>query len=453
MIKISRLAKIVVLELNNSGFKAFPVGGCIRDSLLGKIPNDWDITTNALPEEILETFKSYKTIDVGKKFGTIGVEIEGHFIEITTMRKESDYKDSRHPESVVFFDDIYQDLQRRDLTINAMAYDISSNTLIDPFQGQLDLKKKIIKTVGNPDDRFSEDALRILRAIRFSAQLDFRIDYKTLYSIALNSNLIKNVAMERIKVELDKILMANNYPALRTLYNTGIFKHLFPEIDTMFKTEQNNNFHVYNVGDHCLMSVINVADKLNLKYAMLLHDIGKPVAKTSTNEKDHFYNHGKASVKIAVTILDKLKFAKKDKNNILKLIQYHDVILSNKLKSMNKFIVDRDFSLKDIEDLIKVQIADTLSQNPICLDRLNKFNEILNSYIKIYSGPHLISDLVVNGKDMLNLGYTGKNIKLILLFLIKQVIGDPSLNNKETLIEISKKMLKNIEGNKYGTKK
>ncbi|WP_100065458.1 CCA tRNA nucleotidyltransferase [Miniphocaeibacter massiliensis] len=449
MIKISRLAKIVVQELNKSNFKAYPVGGCIRDSLLGKIPSDWDITTNATPEEILTVFENYRTLDVGRRFGTIAVEVEDHFVEITTMRKESDYKDSRHPESIIFFDDIYEDLKRRDLTINAMAYDISSNTLIDPFYGQLDLKKKIIRTVGSPKDRFNEDALRILRAIRFSAQLDFRIDYKTLYNIAKYSYLLKNVAMERIKVELDKILMANNYPALRTLYNTSIFKHLFPEIDSMFKTTQNNRFHVYNVGDHCLMATINVFDNLNLKYVMLLHDIGKSVVKTNTKGKDHFYDHALSSVEVASNILKRLKFSKKDKEHILKLIKYHDTILSPNLKNMNKFVVDRQFTFEDMEDLIRVEIADTLAQNPMCLDRLDKFDTILESYEKIYNGPHKIKDLAVNGKDMIEIGYTSENINTILIFLVKQVIGSNDLNKKETLIKIAQKMLKNIEGIRF----
>ena len=449
MIKISRLAKIIVQELNNSGYKAYPVGGCIRDSLLGKIPYDWDITTNATPEEILQVFSEYKTLDVGKKFGTIAVEIEEHFVEITTMRKESDYKDSRHPESIIFFDDIYEDLKRRDLTINAMAYDISSNTLIDPFFFFLDLKKKIIRTVGSPEDRFKEDALRILRAIRFSAQLDFRIDYRTLHNIAKYSYLLKNVAMERIKVELDKILMANNYPALRNLYNVGIFKNLFPEIDLMFKTTQNNNFHVYNVGDHCLMSVINVYDNLNLKYVMLLHDIGKSIVKINKDGKDHFYDHALSSINIAADILSRLKFSKKDKEHILKLIKYHDNILSPNLRSMNKFIVDRQFTLEDMEDLIRVEIADTLAQNPMCLDRLDKFDSILEAYKEIYNGPHRIKDLAVNGKDMIEIGYTKENITTILIFLVKQVIGSNKLNDKETLIKIAKKMLKSIQGIKY----
>lgn len=445
MIKVSRLAKIIVNELSNQGFKAYPVGGCIRDSLLGKIPNDWDITTNAKPDEILEVFKNYKTVDIGRKFGTISVEIEDHFIEVTTMRRESDYTDGRHPSSVIFFDDIYEDLNRRDLTINAMAYDIYSNTLIDPFQGQLDLKKKIIRTVGEPEIRFNEDALRLLRAIRFSAQLDFRIEYKTLYNIAKYSYLLKNVAMERIKVELDKILLSNNYPALRNLYNTGIFKTLFPDIHIMFETTQNSTFHVYNVGDHSLMSVINVSDDLDLKYTMLLHDIGKVKAKTSTNDHDHFYNHAKYSISIAEEILRTLKLPTKNIKHILKLIESHDVILSTKLRSMNKFIVDKNFSYEDMKDLVEVQIADNLAQNPMRLGMLYVFDEILEKYKEIYEGPHKIKDLAVDGYDMKKLGYEGENIQNILIFLVKQVIATNELNNKEKLISIASKSFKQFQ--------
>ena len=442
MIKISRLAKIIVKELNKYGYKAYPVGGCIRDSLLGKIPSDWDITTNANPDEILEVFKDYRTLDIGRKFGTISVEIEDHFIEVTTMRKESDYVDGRHPSSVIFFDDIYEDLNRRDLTINAMAYDINSNTLIDPFGGQLDLKNKIIKTVGSPEIRFREDALRILRAIRFSAQLDFRIDYKTLYNISKYSYLLKNVAMERVKVELDKILMSNNYPALRNLYNTEIFRHLFPDIHKMFETTQNNSFHIYNVGDHCLMAVINVYDNIDLKYTMLLHDIGKVVAKTTSNGKDHFYDHSLNSIEISEKILNQLKFSRKSKEKILKLIKFHDTILSTKIRSINKFIIDEGFSYEDMKDLVRVEIADTLAQKPICLDRLNKFDEILDFYKKVFNGPHQISHLAVNGNDMKELGYKGESIQKILNFLIKQVIARNSINEREKLLIIAKQVLK-----------
>lgn len=448
MIKVSRLAKIVVNELTDSGFKAYPVGGCIRDSLLGKIPNDWDITTNAKPEEILEVFKDYKTLDIGRRFGTISVQVEDYFIEVTTMRKESDYDDGRHPSSVIFFDDIYEDLNRRDLTINAMAYDIYSNTLIDPFRGQLDLKKKIIRTVGEPEVRFNEDALRILRAIRFSAQLDFRIDYKTLYNISKYSYLLKNVAMERIRVELDKILLSDNYPALRNLYNTGIFKVLFPEIHKMFETTQNSTFHVYNVGDHCLMSVLNITDDIDLKYTMLLHDIGKVIAKTNTDGNDHFYGHALYSVEIANKILRQLKFSTRSINRILKLIESHDIILSTRIRSMNKFIVDKEFDYDDMKDLVKVQIADNLAQNPMRLGMLYRFDEILERYEEIFQGPYRIEDLAVNGNHMKSLGYEGENIKNILIFLVKQVIAKNELNNEETLMIIAAKSFKQFQKGK-----
>ncbi|QQK08730.1 CCA tRNA nucleotidyltransferase [Miniphocaeibacter halophilus] len=445
MIRISRLAKIVVNELTENGFKAYPVGGCIRDSLLGKIPHDWDITTNARPDEILEVFKNYKTLDIGRKFGTISVEVDDHFVEVTTMRKESDYADGRHPSSVIFFDDIYEDLNRRDLTINAMAYDIYSKTLIDPFRGQLDLKKKIIRTVGEPEVRFSEDALRILRAIRFSAQLDFRIDYKTLYNIAKYSYLLKNVATERIKVELDKILMADNYPALRNLYNTGIFKVLFPPIDKMFKTTQNSTYHVYNVGDHALMSVLNISGDIDLKYTMLLHDIGKIVTKTTVNGHDHFYDHAQYSVAIANKILKKLKFPTKSINRILKLIECHDTILSTRFRSMNKFIVDKEFSYEDMEDLIKVQLADNLAQNPMRLGSFYIFDEILEKYKEVFNGPHKIKDLAVNGNHMKMLGYEGESIKKVLSYLLKQVIANNELNNEEKLMIIASKSYKQFQ--------
>ncbi len=430
----------ILNKFKDENFYAYPVGGCVRDSLLGTTPGDWDITTDATPVEILEVFNGHKVITLGEKFGTIGVLINGKIYEITTMRYDHSYNDNRHPSQVSFTKNLIEDLKRRDFTINSMAYDHINKKVIDPFDGQEDLKRRVIKAVGNPDERFKEDALRIMRAIRFSAKLDFEIETNTLYSICTNVNLLKNIAMERIKIELDKTLICGDFETLRNLYNCNIFYVLFPEIHKMFETTQNNNYHIYNVGDHSLMAVTHIKDDIILKYVALLHDVGKVPAKTVDNGKDHFYYHSQFSVEIARDILNRLRFSNEDKHRVLKIIEFHDTVLNTRLKSIMKFVVDRNFSYEDFLDLLEMTKADTLAQNPLYINRLFKLDEIKEAYENVYKGPHKICDLAVDGRDMIELGYENANIKKILVYLLKQVIADPGINRKDKLMDIATKV-------------
>ncbi|MDO5018071.1 MAG: CCA tRNA nucleotidyltransferase [Lagierella massiliensis] len=439
-----KLPSDVIYLLNKfkeHNFSAFPVGGCVRDSLLCLSPKDFDLTCDALPSEILEIFKDHKTITLGEKFGTIGVVLNNKIFEITTMRFEDNYLDNRHPEKISFTKNLKEDLSRRDFTINAMAYDYVKDEIIDPHGGLNDLNNHLIRTVGNPDDRFSEDALRILRAFRFSGQLNFKIEDGTLSSICKNSPLLKNIAGERIKDELDKILLYSSFESLRNLYNCNVFNILLPEVHAMFKTSQNNSYHVYNVGDHSLMAVSKVKEDIILKYVALFHDLGKVPTKTTGDDGvDHFYNHSEYSVELSEDILNRLRFSKKDKERILKLIKYHDTILNTKLRSIMKFVVDRQFSYEDFLFLVEMTKADIYAQNPLYLNRLEKLEEIISAYKRVYDGPHKLSDLKVNGLDMISLGYQNQGIKNILVYLLKQVIADPKINEKTKLLDIAEKI-------------
>ena len=433
---------IYILErFKEFDFSAYPVGGCVRDSLLGKTPGDFDITTDATPSETLEVFKEHKIIRLGEKFGTIGVLLNEKIYEVTTMRYDHNYSDSRHPSSVSFTNNLFEDLKRRDFTINAMAYDYFNDEIIDPFNGKLDIEKGVIRAVGNPSKRFEEDALRIMRAFRFASRFNYVIEEKTLSSLCKNIPLLKEIAMERIREELNKILLESNFENLRMLYNCGVFKVLFPEIDEMFKTTQNNSFHVYNVGDHSLMAVTKIKQDVRLKYVALLHDLGKVPAKTTgENGTDHFYFHSNYSVELARDVLNLLKFSNEDKNHILKIIKFHDTVLNTKLKSIMKFVVDRGFTYDDFLDLLEMEKADISSQNPYYIDRLENLENVKEAYKKVYKGPTKLSDLSVNGRDMIELGYKGENIKKILKYLLKQVIGEPKINERQKLMSIADKV-------------
>ena len=433
---------IYILErFKEYGFSSYPVGGCVRDSLLGKTPGDFDVTTDATPSETLEVFKEQKTIRLGEKFGTIGVLLNNNIYEVTTMRYDHDYVDSRHPSAVSFTTDLIEDLKRRDFTINAMAYDFFNDEVIDPFNGKLDLEKGIIRAVGEPSKRFEEDALRIMRAFRFAGRFNYIIEEKTLSSLCNSVPLLKEISMERIREELNKILLESNFENLRMLYNCGVFNVLFPEIDAMFKTTQNNSFHVYNVGDHSLMAVTKIKNNVRLKYVALLHDLGKVPAKTTGEDgKDHFYFHSNYSVELARDVLNRLKFSNEDKKHILKIIEFHDTVLNTKLRSIMKFVVDRGFSYDDFLDLLEMEKADISSQNPYYIHRLENLEEVKEAYRKVYEGPTKLSDLAVNGSDMIEIGYEGENIKKVLQYLLKQVIGEPKINEREKLISIAEKV-------------
>ena len=438
-ISIPRKVQNIMDKLHNSNYQAFIVGGCVRDSILGKEPEDWDIATNALPGEVKELFQ--KTADTGILHGTVTVFIEKSSFEVTTYRIDGEYTDLRKPKSVTFTSSIEEDLSRRDFTINAIAYSPETG-IVDPFGGVSDIREKIIRTVEDPDKRFNEDALRMLRAIRFSAQLGFSIEEKTLKSIGKNSSLIDSISSERIRDELTKILLSDNPLCFSLLMDTNLIRYALPEFEPCFLTGQDNPYHSYNVAEHSLRSVANIEKDKVLRWTMLLHDIGKPGTKTTDSKGiDHFYNHQQLSVKLSRTAMMRLKFDKKSMDKILLLIRCHDMHIKDEPKSVRKAMhrVGEDM----FECLLMVIEADKKAQNPRLLEeRTKKFTRLWKIYKEIKEKDQCtnLKSLAVNGDDLIALGIKpGKKIKELLNSLLEKVIEEPELNRKEILLNLIRK--------------
>ncbi len=434
---LPKSVKNIINTLENNGFSAYAVGGCVRDSLLGITPSDWDITTDATPFDVKKLFA--KTFDTGIKHGTVSVLENGEIFELTTFRCDGKYLDNRRPQSVSFTSSLKEDLKRRDFTINAMAYN-EKHGLIDFFCGADDLQNHIIRCVGDPDVRFCEDALRILRAVRFASQKGFKIHEETLCSIKKNAHLIKNLSVERIIFEITKILMADP-DKIFDLYTLGVLKYIMPQMCLCFETPQNIKWHIYDVGVHSLNVVKNCEDKPYLKFSALLHDWGKPHTKGKNDEgEDSFRNHAKKSVELAEDFLNKYKFKNSDKDKILRLIKHHDREIIPEKKYVKRAInsVGEDIFL----DLINLKRADCLSQNlTLTSPRLEFLKKIESLYFEIKENKEVFSvkNLDIDGNDLKNLGFRGKEIGEILNSLLDFVIENPEKNKNEILIDIIKK--------------
>jgi len=421
--------------LRENGHQAYIVGGCIRDCMTGSEPGDWDIATDALPQRVKQLFS--RTADTGIKHGTVTVLLDGTGYEVTTYRVDGEYHDFRKPESVSFTSSIAEDLSRRDFTVNAMAYNPAEG-LIDLFGGMEDINARIIRTVGDPDKRFSEDALRMLRAVRFSAQLGFAIEKSTLASIINNHQLIENISAERIRDELTKILLSDNPLCFSLLRDTQLIGYTLPEFEPCFRTKQNNPYHAYNVAEHTLRSVSNIEKNKVLRWAMLFHDIGKPGVRT-TDEKgiDHFYNHQQLSVKLARTAMLRLRFDNRSMDRILLLVKCHDMHIKAEPRSVRKAMS----RLGDaFEDLLKVIEADKKAQSPSLLkERNEKFRELWEIYrdVREKSQCTSLKELAVGGDDLIALGIRpGKEIKELLNGLLEKVIEKPELNDRDILLKL-----------------
>lgn len=438
-IKIPSEALYIITTLNNNGYQAYAVGGCVRDSIIGRMPQDWDIATDAKPHEVKSLFD--KTVDTGIKHGTVTVLANNQSFEVTTYRIEGEYTDNRRPESVEFTSSLTDDLSRRDFTVNAIAYHPSEG-LKDPFKGLDDINNEMIRSVGNAGRRFREDALRMLRAVRFSAQLGFDIVEDTLQAIRGNSHLIKNISAERVRDELTRILISENPMKFILLYDTELLKHILPEFEICFNTEQKHPYHIYNVALHTLHAVTNIENDRILRWAMLLHDTGKPVTKTTdAGNIDHFYGHAAKSLEIARNVLKRFKFDNKSLDRICRLVEHHGRPIEPSCKSVRKAVraVGDDIFM----DLIKVQEADKKGQNPEKLDPfLKKLDEIKRLYTDIKQKQQCLSvkDLAVNGRDLISVGFEeGRQIGELLDRLLNAVIENPELNNRDALIEIARK--------------
>ncbi len=443
-IEIPEKVNYIIKELEKHGHEAYIVGGCVRDCLLKRIPNDWDITTSARPDEVIELFE--RTIPTGIQHGTVTVMIGHDAFEVTTYRIDVNYSDGRHPDSIEFTHDIVQDLSRRDFTINAIAYNAKTG-LVDPFEGYKDIQNKYIRCVGSPEDRFEEDALRMLRAIRFSAQLNFRMTAYTMKGIYDKSNLIKNISMERIQAEFNKILLTDS-SKLSSLKGFGLLRFIIPEICDSEDVTQDNPYHIYNVWKHTLIATEIIEGELYLKLTMLLHDLGKKLTKTTDkNGVDHFYNHSSESVKIAKRILKRMKYDNVTVSKVLTLIQYHDYNIEPKKKIIKK-LLNKLENVGLFEDLLKVKWADTLAQNPKYIkQRILNLIDCEKEFKYIIKQKECFNrkNLAINGDDLMSIGVEqGKDIGYVLNKILEIVIDNPELNEKEILKEKALEILESV---------
>lgn len=420
--------------LNNAGYEAFAVGGCVRDAMLGIEPNDWDITTSAQPAEIKEVFSSYRTIDIGEAHGTIGVLIDDVVYEITTYRIDGDYADKRHPDSVSFAKTIEEDLSRRDFTVNAMAYN-NEKGIVDPFNGQADLKYKALRCVGDPDTRFNEDALRILRGLRFASVYNFGIESKTAASIIRNRLLLNDISEERIASEFNKLLCGDNVKYILSRYK-DVFSVFFPEIVSTFDFAQNTPHHNKTVWRHITASVSFIEPDELLRLVMFLHDVGKPLAlRTDSKGIDHFKGHNHFGAVLAKNALERLKYPRKTIDDVCVLIEYHDVRFNEdkrKIKHVLNIIGKENF-----ERLLKIQLADIKAQSMYKRESKFRDHELAKQAFREITDNnecYSLQSLAINGSDLIHLGITdGKSIGFILDNLLDEVINETLENDNVTL--------------------
>lgn len=428
----------IISTLNGAGFEAYAVGGCVRDSIMGREPDDWDITTDAAPAQVKRLFR--RTVDTGIQHGTVTVMLKKTGYEVTTYRIDGEYEDHRHPKEVIFTKTLGEDLKRRDFTINAMAYHPREG-LVDLFDGVGDIERKCIRCVGCPKERFSEDALRMMRCVRFSAQFGYTIESETRQAAKKLSGNLRSVSAERIRVELLKLLVSSHPDYLRTAYELGITKVMLPEFDVCMETPQHNPHHCYSVGEHTLESLKAVrADKI-LRLTMLFHDIGKPYTKTTDQTgKDHFKKHPKKSAELADTILRRLKFDNDTRCRVCRLVEYHDWSID--LESNVKISAVRRLIAKIGEDafpdMFEINRADLSAQSDYLREeKLAKQERLEMLYREIKEKEECLSlkDLAVGGRDLLEKGISpGREIGEILKRMLADVLEDPAHNKKEYLL-------------------
>lgn len=430
--------EFIINTLSEHGYKAYIVGGCVRDLIMDIPPHDWDICTNALPDDIINIFKDFRTVQSGIKHGTVGIVIENLLYEITTFRSETGYSDNRHPDCVHFEKNIESDLSRRDFTVNAIAYN-HKDGLTDLYNGYDDIQRKIIKAVGNPDTRFSEDALRILRALRFASVLGFEIESNTAESIHRNKNLLKNIACERIWSEFTKLLSGKNAHIITAEYCDviGVF---IPELYAEKNFKQHNPHHCYDVLQHTLSALSFADDNIYLRLAVLFHDIAKPCTFTKDeNNIGHFYGHAAKGSHITFDVLQRLKADSETQNVVSELVRHHDRIIEPTEKAVKRAVY-RTGSYQMFELLLRLKECDVKAQSPEYIsERLSEIEKVREIYESIKNKSTLVisvKDLQINGNDIISMGVPqGKNVGIILKKLLYMVLDNSLENNHHMLIE------------------
>ncbi|MBR5535235.1 MAG: CCA tRNA nucleotidyltransferase [Clostridia bacterium] len=431
---IPKYAKAVADKLINAGFEAYFVGGCVRDQIMGRTVNDYDITTNALPDDIKRIFSDMKIIPTGEKHGTMTIVSEGENIEVTTYRVDGEYRDSRHPESVSFTKNVTDDLARRDFTINAICY---NKDFVDPFGGREDIERKLIRTVGNSDERFNEDALRIMRALRFASVLGFRIEEETKKSIHKNKQLLKNVSVERIFVEFSKLLCGKNVRSVLMEY-VDVIGVFIPEILPCVGFEQKNEYHRYDVYEHIVRAVEASDTDLKIRLSVFFHDIAKPECFTIDEKGGHFKGHDEKSALVAHSVLRRLKADNETVCTVETLVREHQREILPEKKYVKRCLAKIPSELFDM--LLKVKWADTVAHSDKAKGNFEVLNRIaeLKKEIENEGECFSLKKLEVNGRDLTQMGFEGRKIGEILNMLLEKVIDGEVENKKEALIEMIK---------------
>ncbi len=440
-IQLPEKVEYIIHTLEEAGYEAYAVGGCVRDSLLGREPDDWDITTSARPHQVKAVFP--RTIDTGIQHGTVTVMMGKDGFEVTTYRIDGEYEDSRHPKEVIFTANLVEDLKRRDFTINAFAYNDRSG-IVDAFDGMTDLKNGIIRCVGEAKERFTEDALRMMRAVRFSAQLGYSIEEKTREAIIELAPNLKNISAERIQVELVKLLKSPHPDYLREAYELGMTKVILPEFDKAMETPQNNPHHLYNVGEHMLHTLLYIRPERSLRIAALLHDIAKPDTEEIDSEGiSHFHGHAQLGEEKAESILRRLKFDNDTMNKVKKYVKYHDYKIEATPRAVRRAL--NKIGKEYFEQVLEIKQADMLAQSMYQREEKEEnLKQVRALYEEILQKEECVSlkDLALTGKDLMELGVPqGKQIGAILQQLLEDVLENPAHNTREYLTQLVKQNL------------
>ena len=434
-IRIPTGAAQILHRLEEKGFEAYVVGGCVRDSLLGREPHDWDITTSATPQQVKRIFP--RTVDTGLKHGTVTVLLDREPYEVTTYRIDGDYLDGRHPSGVTFTRNLREDLQRRDFTINAMAYS-DSRGLQDCFGGLADLEKGLIRAVGDPEKRFGEDALRIMRAVRFAAQLGYAVEEETLRAMKALAPTLSRISAERIAAELEKLLVSPHPEMIRMAWECGITAVVLPEFDRCMETTQNNPHHCYSVGEHTIHSLLQARQDRVLRLTMLLHDFGKPACKTTDDKGiDHFYGHPEKSAALANQILRRLKYDNDTRQAVVRLVRFHDRKVRLTKPGVRKAVMEIGVDLFPL--FIEVKEADLYAQSMYQRqEKVEEMAEVRRLYEQILEAGDCLSlrDLAVSGDDLIAAGMKpGKEIGLVLQEMLRDVVDVPAHNDRDYLLQ------------------
>lgn len=434
-------AKSIIRKLKMHGFDAYIVGGCVRDGLLHLTPHDWDICTNARPVEVLKCFSENRVIETGLKHGTVTIVQDDGQYEVTTFRIDGTYSDNRHPDKVTFTSELNEDLSRRDFTMNAMAY--GPDGLVDPFGGVNDLQDGVIRCVGNPDDRFAEDALRILRAMRFASTYGFHIADDTANAIHRNKDRLNNIAAERIQSELCKMLVGRG--VLNVLLEfSDVMAAIIPELGPCIGFDQNNKYHEYTVYDHIAHTVANYrGPDISIKMALLLHDIGKPMCYTEDHNGGHFHGHAVPGREIAETVMNRLRFDNKTKSEVLELVLYHDAVIEPKAKVVKRWL--NKVGENRFEQLLKIRMADILAHakgtQQSRIDRCMALESILVDVLQ-EEQCFSMKDLAIGGAEVMMLGIPqGKLVGETLNYVLDMVINGDIPNEAGAEIDAAKKYL------------